>query len=487
MRAIIHKVLSNTLVYTCALIVMAFLYVFPFTISFATSAVKVFLIWGGAIFLYDIIVNRVLFQKKIFWVVFAFFVVTGISALVNFRSSLMRNVVFTLYGGAAGLVPLLLDRRQKEQQVRRNLFIIGFVLIGITLLVALASLVIFITDVKFSYTVGETEYIFGMFENRLFGIMGNPNSGSLFAFISVFVSAINYAGIKRAGKLRLPLKILLIGNIVLQLLVLFLGNSRSAVVCLSIALAAVLLFVCKNLLMKEKNRPLVFSLLAVVMIGVGFGASFSAWKDSNYLMGYLPPLFQRIDSTFNEPETPDTEKKPIVPNDTQREYLNDDVSNGRKTIWTAGLLVAKDHLLFGVGDSNILEYASQHIPEEMREQSPDMFANMHNIYLQILVGSGVIALLLFVVFAAWFLLKGAKRLYCGSWRDQDYPVILLLFGLLVGILVENLFDSNLLGFMCFFIVPIFWTYCGYYIRLVWQEPEDTGDLTERNPAADRPA
>lgn len=149
--------------------------------------------------------------------------------------------------------------------------------------------------------------------------------------------------------------------------------------------------------------------------------------------------------------------------------------------------MAKDHLLFGVGDSNILEYASQHIPEEMREQSPDMFANMHNIYLQILVGSGVIALLLFVVFAAWFLLKGAKRLYCGSWRGQDYPVILLLFGLLVGILVENLFDSNLLGFMCFFIVPIFWTYCGYYIRLVWQEPEDTGDLTERNPAADRPA
>ena len=100
MRAIIHKVLSNTLVYTCALIVMAFLYVFPFTISFATSAVKIFLIWGGAIFLYDIIVNRVLFQKKIFWVVFAFFVVTGISALVNFRNGLMRNGVFTLYGGS---------------------------------------------------------------------------------------------------------------------------------------------------------------------------------------------------------------------------------------------------------------------------------------------------------------------------------------------------------------------------------------------------
>ena len=79
MRAIIHKVLSNTLVYTCALIVMAFLYVFPFTISFATSAVKVFLIWGGAIFLYDIIVNRVLFQKKIFWVVMLMMTCAGAS------------------------------------------------------------------------------------------------------------------------------------------------------------------------------------------------------------------------------------------------------------------------------------------------------------------------------------------------------------------------------------------------------------------------
>ena len=218
----------------------------------------------------------------------------------------------------------------------------------------LAMMCNFITDIQFSYTVEETEYIFGTFENRLFGILGNPNSGSLFAFISIFVSAINYAGFRKSGTLRMPLRIFLIGNILVQFIVLFLGNSRSAIVCLSIALAAVLLFACKNLFMQKSTKPLLFSLLTVLSIGVGFGASFSAWKGSNYLMGYLPSFYQYIDHRFNNDNPLDTEKL-FAPNDTQREYLNDDVSNGRITIWTAGLMVAKDHLLYGVGDANILE------------------------------------------------------------------------------------------------------------------------------------
>lgn len=477
MRVIMDKILANTLAYKGALIVMAFLYVLPFTNSFASEFLKVFLLWGGAIFLYDIFKKHVLFQKKIFWVVFLFLFITGISALLNFRQNFMRNAVFTLYGVVAILVPLLLDQKQKEGQVLKELYILNFIIIGITLLVSLASLFIFITDIQFSYTVEETEYIFGTFENRLFGILGNPNSGSLFAFISIFVSAINYAGFRKSGTLRMPLRIFLIGNILVQFIVLFLGNSRSAIVCLSIALAAVLLFACKNLFMQKSTKPLLFSLLTVLSIGVGFGASFSAWKGSNYLMGYLPSFYQYIDHRFNNDNPLDTEKL-FAPNDTQREYLNDDVSNGRITIWTAGLMVAKDHLLYGVGDANILEYATPYLPEDLKERAPGLVANMHNVYLQILVGSGAVALLLFLIFALWLFLKGAKRLYFGSLKDKNYSIILLLFGLILGILAENLFDSNLIGFMCFFVVPVFWTYCGFFIRLVWQDPESLDELEE---------
>ena len=103
---------------------------------------------------------------------------------------------------------------------------------------------------------------------------------------------------------------------------------------------------------------------------------------------------------------------------------------------------------------------------------------MHNVYLQILVGSGAVALLLFLIFALWLFLKGAKRLYFGSLKDKNYSIILLLFGLILGILAENLFDSNLIGFMCFFVVPVFWTYCGFFIRLVWQDPESLDELEE---------
>ncbi len=489
MRAIMDKILANTLVYKGALIVMAFLYVLPFTNSFASTFLKVFLLWGGAIFLYDVFVKHVVFQKKIFWIVFFFLFITGISALLNFRQNFVRNAVFTLYGVVAILVPLLLDKKQQESQVLKELYILNFIIIAITLLVSLASLFIFITDIQFSYTVDETEYIFGTFENRLFGILGNPNSGSLFAFISVFASAINFAGFRKNGTLRLPLRIFLIANILIQFVVLFLGNSRSAIVCLSIALAAVILFACRNVFFRKSVKPLLFSLLTVLSIGVGFGASFSAWKGSNYLMGYLPSVYQYLDHHLSSNDPSESEKL-IVPNDTQREYLSDDVSNGRISIWTAGLMVAKDHLLYGVGDENILEYATPYLPEDLKERAPGLVANMHNVYLQILVGNGAVALLLFLIFALWLFLKGAKRLYRGSFKDRNYSVILLLFGLILGILVENLFDSNLIGFMCFFVVPVFWTYCGYFIRLVWQEPDTEGleaSSKEYRPILETPA
>lgn len=85
--------------------------------------------------------------------------------------------------------------------------------------------------------------------------------------------------------------------------------------------------------------------------------------------------------------------------DTNRNYDSaSDISNGRMTIWIAGLKVSKDSILFGVGYENILENANEQLPIEFVERSPGLAANMHNIYVQILVGTGLPALISFLAF-----------------------------------------------------------------------------------------
>ena len=77
--------------------------------------------------------------------------------------------------------------------------------------------------------------------------------------------------------------------------------------------------------------------------------------------------------------------------------IGSDYSNGRFTIWKGGLSVAKENILFGVGQNALNDEVNQKLPKDYVKQSPKIAANMHNIYLQVLATSGIFAFIFFVL------------------------------------------------------------------------------------------
>lgn len=463
MNTLKKLILEDALLYKCVLIVMGFFYAFPFTAAVSGSVIKGMLLWGAAMILYDLIKNRECLKKKEYFILYAFVFLVGVSTLFSFGENFSRNVVYILYLVAAAVVPFVVRKEKSRERLLTELRVITSVLIAITLLVSFVSFVIFCTGFQGSVNVGETEYILGFVEGRLYGIMGNPNSTAHLAFISIIFSLL---GLFLQNKK--ILKRLCITNLVLQILILSVSNSRSALVCVCAAAAVYVFFLAKQKIQKKEAAAVALSL--VIALGGAVGV-YAGVRVVNKAMGYVPSIYSFVEYqlTYTEPETVEGEtpkkKKPVFKaKDTDREFKTEDTSNGRVEIWGAAVQVAKENPLFGVGSENIASYVLPHLSESTQKNAPGLAGNMHNVYLQILVGNGVFALLAFLGFFVFVMLKALICLFRAK-DSKEKRLLLTLFCGVLGLLAENLFDSNIIGFMCFVIVPIFWTMCGYMASL----------------------
>lgn len=518
--------IEDTLIYKCCLIVMAFLYVFPATAQASQSLLKGMLLWGMVIITYDLVKNRDCLQRKGYWFIYAFVLLTGISTLVNCKNQLVRNVVYIVYIVISVCIPLVVSKKKEKDQIFEEIKVISTLMTVLTMGVALISLVIYVTSYQGSITANGAEYLLGyVVEGRLYGIMGNPNSSAHTAFFSIVFSLL---GVMLFQKRKI--RVIHYINLVLQFVVFSLTNSRSALACVSAAIAVYLFFHVKRHTGKKAFTSFV---LACIVAVLGIGCFYGCVQLSNKLASTFPSAYsivrhrvlypemyvsdkddttiaaesseppettgvakpaEFVESTETMDPTRPTERADTLPSkpefniiDTDREYKTSDVSNGRMEIWGAGLRVAKENILFGVGNENVQQMVTPYLSEEFMNSTPGIASNMHNIYLQILVGNGVLALACFLGFFVWVLLKTIQYLCkSDSQGGTVAQIVCIMLCSIVGMLVENFFDSNLIGFMCFFIVPVFWTQCGYLIALTDQVDKkcEGGFSCEKNSVSD---
>ncbi len=491
----VRRLMEDTLLYKCSLIIMGFLYVFPATTQTAQSVLKWTIPWGLVIITYDLIKKRDCLQRKGYWFIYAFVFLAGISVLVNYQNKLIRNIIYIIYVFISVCIPLVVSKKKEKDQVLKEIKVICTLMTVLTMGVALLSLLIYVTNYQGAITANGAEYILGFVEGRLYGIMGNPNSSAHIAFFSMMFSLLSI-GLFPKRKIHVVHYM----NLVLQFMVFSLTNSRSALVCMSVAIAIYLFIGTKRRIGKKVFTS--FALACIVAV-LGIGCFYGGVQLSNKLASALPPAYSFVRHRVLYPEMHDfnkedatietgaTENKKVMESvesvepeeilpdksefnmiDTDREYKTDDISNGRMDIWRAGWHTAKENILFGVGSESVQQMVTPYLSEEFMNSSPNMASNMHNIYLQILVGNGILALVCFLGFFACVLLKTIHYICKLESHDEKMAhIVCVLLCSIVGMLVENFFDSNIIGFMSFFIVPVFWTLCGYLMALVDQAEE----------------
>ena len=487
---LIKKLVIDTFVYKCVLIIMAFCYVLPITTSYTTGVLKVALIWGLIIFVCNIIKKHqnTCFQNVIrieYMLIGLFVFFAALSSVVNFQDRFIRNAVDVAYLIITACIPLVIDKSKNISEIFRELKAISCLVIIVSFLITLSTFVIYVTGYQGAIEANETEYILGFVEGRLYGIIGNPNSSALLAFFSVTYSVLVLNLLRKD----IMFSVLVYINIVLQVIVFSLTNSRSAMVSMG---ATIMVYIFLFLLKR-------FSFCKIASIGLSFIISISAFfvfygvtQLARETVAWLPSTYNvlkyklenidytetndinEIESSNNSIENDQQNRENITsinePHisavDTDREYKTSDVSNGRLEIWRAGLAVARKNLLFGVGTENVQQRILSFLSTEIASNSPGIASNMHNIYLQILVENGICALLCFMSFFVCLIIKATKCFFRMQSNKDMSKVVCVLLCTIIGVLVENLFDSNLIGFNCLFVVPLFWIQCGYLLALM---------------------
>ena len=136
------------------------------------------------------------------------------------------------------------------------------------------------------------------------------------------------------------------------------------------------------------------------------------------------------------------------------------IFTGREYIWIAAIRIIKFSFFSGIGTSNT-------IPTLIQNQPADLIGvtkgGIHNIYMEITTTNGFIATFMLLLFISCIIIYGVYKI--SKMNNKDKITYCILLGLLLGIPLINLMESNLV-YIISFISLIYWFYAGHFIAIL---------------------
>lgn len=456
-------------IFKLSFLISCFFYCLPFTNFIFVKILKFFIIWGIMTFVYNFFKNKTYTLKKADYLWFLFLLISGIGCLVNCKSNFFTNIIAIFYLFVQTVLFLGYDKKIKFPKLIKIFETTATVIVALTFITSILSVLIFLFNFNSSFSTENIQAIFGTYEGRLWGIQGNPNSLAQFALVSIWFSVILLFANKYNKKAK---KIFLYANITVQMICYVLSNSRSTTLGM-VASAIVFCFFIFPLNKRSDNQSIWQSVkshkvLSFLSIIIPIAAIIIISYATQFVMPLCAKPFQNIDISFihGTQQDDDTNAELTV----KREYLTDDYSNGRFDLWQAGLKVFKENPILGVGIKNVNQCVNSYLSEASVEKTPLLAANMHNIFIQVLVAHGILALIIFILYLFFTIVRIFKFLFSFVSKSENgiltYKLVVAHFSLVCGLLVVNLFDSNILYFFSLFLVPVFWTSISNINRLI---------------------
>lgn len=134
------------------------------------------------------------------------------------------------------------------------------------------------------------------------------------------------------------------------------------------------------------------------------------------------------------------------------------IGSARGYIWSRSLPILRDNLLIGVGpDSFVYEFPQyDYLGKMYAYGTSNMIVDKpHNLYLQIGINQGGIALLSFLVVVSVYIVQSTKLYALRSYYQERHIVGMALMLAVVSYLVAGVFNDSVVS-----VAPIFWTILG---------------------------
>lgn len=440
---------------------------FPFLGAIIDPVFKLMFLWGSLLLVYDFFVKKSMFKGKYFVFMFLFLLSYVVTIVVNIHGQLYMGIKHLIYSAIAILLIFNLMHGRKEQEIKKMIYRFNNILIVIAGIASAISLLMYFFSVSIEMEYMGNHIRQGFIDHRLFGIYTSANTGATMAIFSVAFMFINsYIKSESFGKWY---KI----NFLVQLVYFSLTLSRGGSVTVYALVILYLLFVLLPKYLKKETKKK--SVLKIFCIFIVFClASIVVPKGIQYGSQGLNRLVGQLVSTIQGEQSDKKEDSDELDNEIKRIESGDDMSNNRFTIWSAGIQLWRKSPIFGVADVRVDAenmvcgiYDISDLSEDEKNWLEKVEGNLHNSYVEILVNSGVVGSIAFLLVAILIGINYLKYLFDKNKKNETtYYLCGMIFAFVVSILVNCCFENRILFDRQNPFGLIFWLYLGIGCSLI---------------------
>lgn len=428
--------------------------------------VKICFIWGILLIIRDIFTKRILFTS-FSWVLLILFLCSyAVTIALHIDSGWYSNGKYLIYNSILLLLIYPQNGNVTKEELYKLLRIFNTIIISIAFIAGIVSLYMFFFHIGFRIKQGNSFLGQGLVSTRLFGVYTSPNVGALYGFLSILASIINYQWKTPYIKTR---KILFLLNGIIQVSYLALSFSRGGYLTYSAGILLVFLFVGLPIILQLKNIRNILIWMALTVLLLSSSIVFVVKSPQSLFF----PLMKSISTSFEHHTSSFIQPSYIAGIPSELSRNNSTLSSGRFDIWKDSIALWRHAPFFGLGNLRNLstdfpELSNQAALEGTRGVTllNNLHGNTHNVYLQVLVCSGLAGFLLLLIFASRLCIKFFSYLMNSSITDFSSKIIRLLICTIISLAVNGLVETHLLfnGQDPFSI--FFWFYIGIAVLLI---------------------
>lgn len=441
MTATADKRIKSITIFKCAYVCLLILSFLNFSSQNVSLLASILAIAGGALIFWGLVRKRLFTMPGIAFVTI-FLGVYLVSCMINVKYGIIGNIKSFIWLLLQFFLLYTVDDTAEDSYYKKEAFLLMrlyTIIIFITSLIALVMAILHIEQV--TEGVGGT-IIRGVYAGRLYGEYTDPNYGAMFAVIAIFFSSYICQ-----HSSYLPARFFFSGNVLIQCAYCFLSGSRTAIlallICVFIGLA---LWVYKRFIRENALRHKFWKIFISIIVTV-------------FVIGILFLLYRACRAHLTN--APAVEVEEAAEHYIGRDLSSSDFTSGRFKIWFSGIQVWKTAPFFGTSPRNLLPYAKAVLPDTYI--ATENYVAMHNVFLDLLVETGVLGLLSVLGFIGYMAVWIFKRWGRTAYEDFPYSLCLALTVIAIGIsacfLTEILFINSVGAFF-------FWSCLGYLVHFI---------------------
>ena len=478
----IKSFFEDTVYFKFLYVIFALLSVVPAIGQYTNRLIKVLLVYGFLIIVYDIITKRKIFKNKYIWYITAFVGCLFISTVVNYSHSLVENAKLFLYTTLQFFAIASIDLNLKKSRVRLEIKLMNNMTIIFITAVSIISVMLFIFRINGEYIIySGTQYeslcYYGLYKNndRLTGIVSNPNTLGMLGLIAIAAMFINM----KLFTVTKRIKVFYVISFIFNFVSFIMSGSRGAELACMLFFAVYIYF---TIVKRIKNRDkLVLKHFAVIgSICAAMLVFYTSLNPIRKGLGYIPAGI----AVFTEKSESNDDEDVNLFEKYHVNLIRDESeggTNGRVLLWEASINVVKNHPVFGVGKADVPEITKQYNPGKPLPGIEG--GGMHNILIQTIVSYGILSLAALIVLVVKLAKDAVQVMYAPDTRKTRYLLLSAVIAAVLMLFANNMFESNILystTFMnCFFML-----YLGYLMYFLQKDIDDAveGKPIEKNPA-----